>query len=260
MPSDRLSGFEEHAIDLCRASRQDLATLRYLGVDFIPLGSPPSAFATPARPVVAGPVQTAASVEIQGDKALLLRDLQERHDRLCPHCTNATYHTQTVFGEGDPNARLMFIGEAPGEEEDRTGRPFVGRAGQKLDEIIQAMRFRRDQVYIANVLKSRPPENRTPLPPEVAACSPFLAEQIRIIRPAVIVALGKPAAQFLLASREGIMRLRGRWACYADGEVVIPVMPTFHPAYLLRNYTVETRQQMWSDMQAVLARLASEMP
>jgi DNA polymerase len=150
----------------------------------------------------------------------------------------------------------MFIGEAPGEEEDRTGRPFVGRAGQKLDEIIAAMKMRREQVYIANILKSRPPNNRTPLLPEVEACAPFLREQIRIIRPAVIVALGGPAAKMLLQTDTGITRLRGQWGTYADGDLRIPVMPTFHPAYLLRNYTRDTRQKMWSDMQAVLERLA----
>jgi DNA polymerase len=165
-------------------------------------------------------------------------------------------HTQTVFGEGNPDAQLMFIGEAPGEEEDRTGRPFVGRAGQKLDEIILAMKMNRQDVYIANVLKSRPPENRTPLPPEVEACSPFLAEQIRIIQPSVIVALGGPASKMLLQTDTGITRLRGQWGEYVDRDLRIPIMPTFHPAYLLRNYTIDTRQKVWSDMQAVLAKLA----
>lgn len=152
----------------------------------------------------------------------------------------------------------MFIGEAPGEEEDRTGRPFVGRAGQKLDEIIKAMGMRREEVYIANVLKSRPPQNRTPLLHEVEACAPFLREQIRVISPWVIVALGGPATKMLLQTETGIMRLRGQWGTYADGDVRIAVMPTFHPAYLLRNYTPDTRRKMWSDMQAVVQRLQSE--
>jgi DNA polymerase len=146
----------------------------------------------------------------------------------------------------------MFIGEAPGEEEDRTGRPFVGRAGQKLNEIIKAMGFAREDVYIANVLKSRPPENRTPLEHEVEACAPFLAEQVRIIQPRVIVALGGPASKFLLRTETGITRLRGVWGAYRAGDIEVPVMPTFHPAYLLRNYTVDTRQKVWADMQAVL--------
>jgi DNA polymerase len=160
-----------------------------------------------------------------------------------------------VFGEGDPDADLMFIGEAPGEEEDRTGRPFVGRAGRKLDEILEAMKMQRQQVYIANILKSRPAGNRTPLPGEVEGCSPFLAEQIRIIRPSVIVGLGGPAVKWLLRTNEGITRLRGTWGIYDDGALSFAVMPTFHPAYLLRNYTLETRQRVWSDMQAVMARL-----
>jgi DNA polymerase len=184
-----------------------------------------------------------------------LEALRARHDAECPHCTTATAHTRTVFGEGDPNADLMFIGEAPGEEEDRTGRPFVGRAGRKLDEILEAMKMQRQQVYIANVLKSRPPGNRTPLPGEVDGCSPFLAEQIRIIRPSVIVGLGGPAVKWLLRTTEGITRLRGTWGVYFDGALSFDVMPTFHPAYLLRNYTLETRQRVWSDMQAVMARL-----
>lgn len=186
-----------------------------------------------------------------------LEALRSRHDAECPHCTVATAHTQTVFGEGNPVAALMFIGEAPGETEDQLGRPFVGRAGQKLDEIIQAMGMKRSDVYIANVLKSRPPGNRTPLQHEIDACGPFLREQIRIIRPRVLVTLGSPATRLMLDTKEGISRLRGVWNEYRDGDLVIPVMPTYHPAYLLRNYTVETRRQVWSDMQAVLKRLGS---
>jgi DNA polymerase len=152
----------------------------------------------------------------------------------------------------------MFVGEAPGEEEDRTGRPFVGRAGQKLDEIISAMGLRRQDVYIANVLKSRPPDNRTPLPDEADACGPYLVEQIGIIRPLVLVALGSPAAKYLLQTSAGITQLRGQWALYQDlvASLSIPVMPTFHPAYLLRNYTADTRRKVWADMQAVMERLA----
>jgi uracil-DNA glycosylase family 4 len=193
-----------------------------------------------------------------GDKIRSLNDLRRRHDAECPHCTSVTTHTQTVFGEGDPDAQIMFIGEAPGEEEDKTGRPFVGKAGQKLNEIIKAMGLSRDQVYIANVLKSRPPDNRTPLEHEVLACSPYLAEQIRIIQPQVIVALGGPASKMLLQTETGITRLRGLWGVYRDpqGTLEVPVMPTFHPAYLLRNYTTDTRQKVWADMQAVLGRLA----
>lgn len=212
------------------AARQHAETDWLLGVDFLPLRLRPA-------------------------KAELLDALRARHDCECRHCTAVTYHRQTVFGEGSADAAIMFIGEAPGEEEDKTGRPFVGRAGQKLDDIIRAMGFARGDVYIANVLKSRPPENRTPLPNEIECCAPFLAEQIRIIQPQVLVALGGPAAKLLLRTDVGITRLRGQWGWYEHEELRVPVMPTFHPAYLLRNYTPQTRQQVWSDMQAVLARL-----
>ena len=149
----------------------------------------------------------------------------------------------------------MFIGEAPGEQEDQTGRPFVGRAGKKLDEIITAMGLARSDVYIANVLKSRPPANRTPLPSEVEQCARYLAQQIRIIQPTVIVGLGGPAVKWLLGTTQGITKLRGQWDRFTDDELSVPVMPTFHPAYLLRNYTPDTRGKVWSDMQQVMAYL-----
>lgn len=235
-------------------ARQHLSTSHMMGVDFVPVrhGSPPD---DGGAPPTASTQELPPTCAAPGDKSRLLKELQARHDQVCPHCTSATYHTRTVFGEGNPDARLMFIGEAPGEEEDRTGRPFVGRAGQKLDEIIRAMGMQREDVYIANVLKSRPPENRTPLQHEVEACGAFLREQVRIIEPVVIVALGGPAAKMLLQTETGITRLRGMWGTYAVDDLLIPVMPTFHPAYLLRNYTVDTRQKMWSDMQAVMKRL-----
>jgi DNA polymerase len=149
----------------------------------------------------------------------------------------------------------MFVGEAPGETEDRVGRPFVGRAGEKLDEIIRAMGLSRSAVYIANVLKARPPDNRTPLQHEVEACGPWLCKQIAIVKPRVIVTLGGPATKLLLKVDQGITRMRGIWATYQDGEIRIPVMPTFHPAYLLRNYTAETRRQVWEDMCKVIELL-----
>jgi DNA polymerase len=266
---------------LRRIARQHLETIRLLGGDLAPV--PVVAAKSAAEPQqiaqADAPQQFAGEPALFGDpsgqgmlplgggaeappelapqeKPEALEALRARHDAECPHCTTATSHTQTVFGEGAPDADLMFIGEAPGEEEDRTGRPFVGRAGRKLDEIIGAMGLRREDVYIANILKSRPPGNRTPLPGEVDGCSPFLAEQIRIIRPLVVVALGGPAAKWLLRTSEGITRLRGKWAVYTDGSLAVPVMPTFHTAYLLRNYTMETRSQVWSDMQAVMAKLA----
>lgn len=251
---------------LRRCARQHLETSRLLGLDFAPVAvaGPEPAAGAPKAPQ-GGAVQTLApsSTLFSGaggsvadlpaaQKPPALDALRARHDTECPHCTSVTGHTQTVFGEGDPDAALMFVGEAPGEEEDRTGRPFVGRAGRKLDDIIKAMGFERGDVYIANILKSRPPDNRTPLPSEVEGCSPFLAEQIRIIRPAVLVSLGSPATKWMLRTTTGISRLRGVWATYTDGVISIPVMPTFHPAYLLRSYTEDTRRKVWSDMQAVM--------
>lgn len=245
-------------------ARQHVLTARFMGVDFLPVRSAANT-AEPATWLVKGlaesdlvenPTSEAASAAAS-DKSSALQALRASHDAECPHCTVATYHTQTVFGEGDPDARLMFIGEAPGEDEDRTGRPFVGKAGQKLNDIIKAMGMQRESVYIANILKSRPPENRTPLPDEVEKCSPYLHRQIAIIRPDVIVALGNPATKMLLQTEIGITRLRGQWGMYSHGEVRIAVMPTFHPAYLLRNYTPDTRKKMWSDMQLVMQRLQS---
>lgn len=229
--------------------------------------------ATEGAPMDDAPVTPAASdmhdamqeVEVRGDLATLDRSnlpsreerasalaaLRAEHDANCPHCTCATAHTQTVFGDGDPAAALMFVGEAPGAEEDRQGVPFVGASGKKLSEMIVAMGLSRERVYIANVLKARPPNNDTPTPEQVDRCGPYLARQIAIIRPAVIVTLGKPAVNYLVQTRESMTNLRGRWASYRG----IPVMPTFHPAYLLRAYTPENRQKVWSDLKQVVTRL-----
>ncbi|TFG85900.1 MAG: uracil-DNA glycosylase, partial [Gemmatimonadales bacterium] len=158
---------------------------------------------------------------------------------------------QAVFGDGDPEARLMFIGEGPGADEDAQGLPFVGRAGQLLDRMIAAMGLSRQQVYIANVVKCRPPGNRAPTPEEATACWPYLAEQIEIVDPEMIVVLGNAATKALLGSPIGITRLRGQWQQFNE----IPVMPTFHPSYLLRQYTPDNRRKVWSDLQAVMERL-----
>jgi DNA polymerase len=169
----------------------------------------------------------------------------------CTRCRLHEGRTNLVFGVGNPRARLMFVGEGPGAEEDARGEPFVGRAGKKLDDMIRAIGLERRDVYIANVVKCRPPDNREPLPDEVGTCSPFLFRQIAAIRPAVIVALGSPAAKTLLNTRDGITRLRGRWHSFAG----IPVMPTFHPAFLLRSYTEENRRMVWEDLKAARARI-----
>jgi DNA polymerase len=145
----------------------------------------------------------------------------------------------------------MFVGEGPGADEDARGEPFVGRAGQKLDEMIRAIGLTRNDVYIANVVKCRPPGNRDPEPDEVATCSPFLFRQIEAIAPKVIVALGSPAAKTLLGTKVGITALRGSWGRFRG----IPVMPTFHPAYLLRAYTVENRRLVFEDLKAARLRI-----
>jgi DNA polymerase len=229
-----------------RAARQELESCLLLGAEVVPAG--PAAGSGETAGAAPAPAAPAAKIEA-------LEGLRILHDAECPHCTSVTDHQRTVFGEGNPDARLMFVGEAPGAEEDRTGRPFVGRAGQKLDAMIDAMGLQRSDVYIANVLKSRPPGNRTPLRPEIDGCSPFLVEQIRIIRPDVIVTLGGPATKLMLGTELGITRLRGQWASFDANGLTVDVMPTFHPAYLLRNYTRETRERVWSDLQRVMERL-----
>lgn len=164
-------------------------------------------------------------------------------------------NTNLVFGEGDVDAKLMFIGEGPGEQEDRTGRPFVGPAGELLDKMITAMGLSRQSVYIANVVKYRPPNNRTPTPEEAATQGPYLARQIAIIRPDAVVALGAAAAKYAMQTTTGITRLRGNWATFTHTDPPLPLMPTFHPAYLLRSYTPDNRKKVWSDLQQVIEKL-----
>ena len=156
-----------------------------------------------------------------------------------------------VFGEGDPRAAVLFVGEGPGAEEDRTGRPFVGQAGRLLDQMIFAMGFERHEVYIANVVKCRPPGNRDPKDDEVAACAAYLDRQIELIQPTVIVALGKPASRRLTGTNKPMGALRGRWSSYRG----IPLMPVFHPAYLLRQ--PKLKREAWDDLKLVMRRLAS---
>lgn len=167
----------------------------------------------------------------------------------CQRCKLSATRQNIVFGVGDPSAPLVFIGEAPGQEEDRTGEPFVGRAGQLLDKMIVAMGWSRDTVYIMNVLKCRPPGNRNPEPDEVQACEPFLARQIEAIAPRVIVTLGKPAAHLVLRTTAPISALRGSFQQYRG----IAVMPTFHPAYLLRS--PERKRDTWDDLKRVIAEI-----
>jgi len=191
------------------------------------------------------------------DKAQILASVRERVCD-CAKCGHlASSRTQTVFGVGNPDAEIMFIGEAPGADEDRQGEPFVGRAGQLLTKIIKAMGFTRDDVYIANILKCRPDMpagsfgNRAPTPAEMQTCRPYLIEQIDIIQPKVLVALGAVAVEGLLGTRGTMRELRGRWHSY-NGT---PLMITYHPAYLLRNQSPSEKRKVWEDMLQVLERL-----
>ena len=169
----------------------------------------------------------------------------------CQRCKLARTRRHIVFGTGSPEANLMFVGEAPGADEDREGEPFVGAAGQLLNKMIQAMGYDRREVYICNVIKCRPPQNRNPEPDEIAACEQFLRKQIAIVQPRVIVALGKFAAQFLCGEATPITRLRGNLRTFHE----IPVMPTYHPAFLLRD--ASRKGEAWADLKQVMALLAN---
>lgn len=170
----------------------------------------------------------------------------------CCCCALGKTRRNLVFGVGNPRARLVLVGEAPGREEDEKGEPFVGEAGRLLDRILFAMGLNRDEVYICNVLKCRPPNNRDPEPEEVAACEPFLIRQLAAIQPEMIVALGRFAIQTLLQTKAPISKLRGTWQQYQG----IPLMPTYHPAYLLRN--PNGKREVWADMKQVMVRLRND--
>ena len=230
---------------LIEQARQQLLFHLEMGVEAVRLPAP----APVAGPLPAAEPRPAAIADPGAESAL--RALRDEEIGDCRRCKLCEARNTIVFGTGSAAARLMFIGEGPGADEDRQGLPFVGRAGQLLNNIIKAMGFAREEVYIANVVKCRPPDNRTPQPDEVAACTPFLFKQIEIIRPRVIVALGSPAAQALLGTSAGITRIRGTFREFNG----IRVMPTFHPAYLLRNPAA--KREVWDDMQQVMAYLST---
>lgn len=183
------------------------------------------------------------------EKAKALEQLNKSEVLNCTKCRLCQSRTQTVFGVGNPHARLMFVGEGPGRDEDAQGEPFVGRAGQLLNKIITAMGLKRSDVYIGNIVKCRPPNNRQPAPDEMQTCLPYLRRQIEIIGPKIIVCLGATAVQGLLQTEEKISRLRGTFIDW-DG---ITVMPTYHPAFLLRN--PDMKKPVWEDMKKVMQRL-----
>ena len=210
--------------------------------------------ARPAAPVAAGMLldvprsspsgATALPGSVDGERPTLDQVRRELGD--CQRCKLCTGRKNIVFGTGNPRAELVFVGEGPGENEDLQGVPFVGAAGDLLTKMIEAMGFRRDDIYICNVVKCRPPGNRNPEPDEIAACEPFLRAQLAAIQPKVVVALGKFAAQTLLRDSTPITRMRGAWRVYEG----IQLMPTFHPAYLLRNPA--EKRKAWEDLQAVM--------
>lgn len=225
--------------------------------------APPAASVEPAVIPVAIEAKPRTLSPRQRESQARLDALRMQYEREAPHNRFVTDHHCIVFGDGDPCARLMIIGEAPGAEEDKVGIPFVGKAGQLLEKMLGAMGIRRSEVYITNVLKTRPPNNATPTADEAAACAPYLYEQIRIIGPEVILALGLPATRVLLNTTEAMSRLRGRWWDYTDPRTIgyqVPVMPTYHPAFLLRAYTRENREKVWSDLQMVMQRLGISTP
>ncbi|HXH41958.1 MAG TPA: uracil-DNA glycosylase [Thermoanaerobaculia bacterium] len=215
--------------------RNELTLLRDLGFTHLDVRKP----AAPSRAVEDSEAKT------------LLGEL-EAIAVVCQKCVLARTRTQVVYGVGNPNADLMFVGEAPGRDEDLQGEPFVGRAGQLLTDIIKAMKLTREDVYIANVIKCRPPENRNPEPDELEACRPYIRRQVEIIQPKVIVALGRFALQSLTEKAYGITSVRGKWLEYNG----VKVMPTYHPAYLLRNPA--GKKDVWSDMKQVIAELGIE--
>jgi uracil-DNA glycosylase len=218
--------------------RNELAMLRELGFTHLDLSRSNVALQAPQAPATesnAGPSSDWDSL------------VAEAHN--CASCRLAGTRTNVVFGVGDPNADLMFIGEAPGRDEDEKGEPFVGRAGQLLTDIIKAMKLSREQVYIANVIKCRPPENRNPEADELDACRPFIRRQVELIRPRVIVTLGRFGLQSLTEKSYGISAVRGQWLEYNG----IKLMPTYHPAYLLRNPAA--KKDVWADMKKVMAEL-----
>jgi uracil-DNA glycosylase len=234
-----------------------------VGAPVVPAPSSPVAERRPA--VAPAPPRVAASAppSILNPQSSILGS-EERQTRLkvladevkaCTKCVLHEQRTQTVFARGNGASGLCFVGEGPGADEDEQGFPFVGAAGQLLDRMIAAMGIERDDVYVCNIVKCRPPKNRTPEPEEMNACMPHLIEQLSLIEPQVIVALGKTAVQGLFGTAEGITRIRGRWRLY-QGRIA--VMPTFHPAYLLRNPAA--KREVWADLQLVLKHMGRSLP
>jgi len=235
-----------------------IATASPVASTATPIASTASPIAwTAAGGAVAAPVASAVrpAVAASGADQLPRLEVLAELARACTRCGLCKQRKQAVFARGTGSVGVCFVGEGPGADEDAQGLPFVGKAGQLLDRMIEAMGFGRDEVYVCNVVKCRPPDNRKPEPEEMAACKPFLDEQLALIAPRVVVALGATAVQGLLGTSEGITRMRGNWKSYR-GQ--IDVMPTFHPAYLLRNPAA--KREVWEDLQEVLRRIGRSVP
>ena len=238
---------------------------------------------TDVRAVVAAPagarVQVAAPASVRDvrvattslapagsreERMARLAEIESRHAATCQLCAVSGAKGKLVFGEGAPDAEIMFVGEVPGEPEERVGRPFMGPAGEKLDEMIRAMGLTRADVYIASVIKSRLPGDRAPTPEDIAACGPYLLEQVLAVQPRVLVTLGGPATKWICGVDAGISRIRGTWQSWTPPAGAscpsISVMPTYHPSYVLRTYTRQVRAEVWSDLRAVLARIGRAVP
>jgi DNA polymerase len=217
--------------------------------------------APPAAPLLTGlaepppaPDAAIASAREAARTAPTLEALRALLDKF-DGCALRSTATQLVFADGNPKARVMFVGEAPGRDEDIEGLPFVGRSGKLLDRMIAAIGLDRSKAYIANVIPWRPPGNRTPTPQETQICLPFIQRQIELVNPDILVTLGNPSTQTLLGTREGIMRTRGKWVDYDTGTRVIRALPTFHPAYLLRSPSY--KRMSWQDLRAIAKALAA---
>jgi len=229
--------------DLMRGCRSILEDLQAAGVDRV-------AVVARSERIQSNGLDSAEENSFQNGPETLDDIQQDLVD--CQRCRLCEKRTQVVFGVGNPNARLVLVGEAPGAQEDKRGEPFVGEAGKLLDRILLAMKLRREDVYICNVIKCRPPQNRDPESAEIATCEVFLKRQLASIEPEMILCLGRFATQTLLKSGAPIGKLRGRWQTYEG----IPLMPTFHPAYLLRNPA--GKRQVWEDVKQVMHRLQEE--
>jgi uracil-DNA glycosylase family 4 len=219
---------------------------------------PHAAFAPSRPPREAAIALPAVALEQSArEGAAAAQNLNDLRERLLSFdgCGLKATATQLVFGDGDPHAEIMFVGEAPGADEDRQGRPFVGRAGQLLDKMLAAIGLERGNVYISNVAPWRPPGNRTPTPLEIGVCLPFTRRQIELVGPKILVCLGAPSAQTLLGSKEGIMRLRGRWYDYSAGQTTIKATAMLHPAYLLRQPA--QKKLAWQDLRLLAKEIAS---